>query len=987
MASKRPSESGDPVISNKLPRLEMGGPDASFPPVHGKSSPLPNPSSENHFNYKGSYLACPLPTPEGSEQPLVRWSPASSYPHSGSAAGSQPVPTQGLLGGTCLLYPPPSLAPGKAQDSPMQELLMAREKWSNPGHPFLVKKPVAVNKTPTLAIPTPVYRAPLCFVDPRVVLPPGPRPESLKQRTGDTEWALPAAAPSSHPLHPGEPRGDTGMHKRGPHAKPGLLSLHPSLTLPTTEKGGSPAPFSPYYSTFEKYRDAPGTPFMEASCPTAHSQKKVPEVPRLSPEPWPKLQTPPTSPAFRDWSPACFPHAPRPLPLLYLPPAPPPEAQPGTYNSFGLSGSGEPFPGAYLKPQGPQSFFPNPLDPYVPRAAGAATSPLAKAGALLGDGEPPRPAGYLPGPGFAFSPGDRAVSGTSLAGTEPECDQQQAESHRQRAAAKHPSAFQPLCTPEKVSRGSSRLAPKGEGGWVKGRQGEQEPPYLVMRRDSPPLQDTHTPAAIVLKKGDACKVKGAVPTSPATSPPGGLKAPGDGEVSPSSPPMPVIKTVFSLAPYQDYLEGTEGSDQVPFPRDHLWEDTPLRHTGGSQDPAALGDNLATSSQLPMDMAATQAPKRGSDTIQSQEKKCHGKVPKKPTLGPQDVGSWEGSPGGVGSEDLAPEAVVLDLSLKKNLVKGKERQEPISPAERTPAQEDGEEEKEGLEGKVRVGEGSKPQTPPLLLEVKSNFQSSATFMFKKFKIWRSLPASSLPPPQASAPQHSPSALPGAAPAPQQSLLPEAPHVPGEERAWLLRPIEIPAPQCSAGQYFTTLHTLLCHLLSCSVSRSSPQLLQEWLKKAEPVEELREVSRCPPKPKNSSRIPEAHKPSKGKEIWLAFQDVASLLANLLSQLETFMFARKCPFPHVVRAGAVFIPIHVVKEKLFPKLPGASVDQVLQEHKVELRPTTLSEERHLRDLKLKSCTSRMLKLLALKQLPDIYPDLLNLHWHNSIRQQLGR
>ncbi|KFQ24881.1 Uncharacterized protein C15orf39, partial [Merops nubicus] len=142
--------------------------------------------------------------------------------------------------------------------------------------------------------------------------------------------------------------------------------------------------------------------------------------------------------------------------------------------------------------------------------------------------------------------------------------------------------------------------------------------------------------------------------------------------------------------------------------------------------------------------------------------------------------------------------------------------------------------------------------------------------------------------------------------------------------------------SAGQYFATLHTWLCDVISCSVSRSPPELLQEWLKK----------------------------------------DVATLLPNLLSQLETFMFARKCPFPHVVRAGAVFIPIHVVKEKLFPKLPGASVDQVLQEHKVELRPTTLSEEKHLRDLELKSCTSRMLKLLALKQLPDIYPDLLKLH-----------
>lgn len=190
---------------------------------------------------------------------------------------------------------------------------------------------------------------------------------------------------------------------------------------------------------------------------------------------------------------------------------------------------------------------------------------------------------------------------------------------------------------------------------------------------------------------------------------------------------------------------------------------------------------------------------------------------------------------------------------------------------------------------------------------------------------------------------------------------------------------------SGQYFTTLHTCLCDTISGSVSRSSPELLQQWLKKAEPAEELGETPKSRPKPKNGSSVPSPQKATNGKEIWLAFQDVAALLAKLLSQLETFMFS--CPFPHVVRAGAIFIPIHVVKEKLFPKLPGSFVDQVLQKHKVELRPTTLSEEKHLRDLELKSCTSRMLKLLALKQLPEIYPDLLNLHWHNSIRQQLGR
>uniref|UniRef100_A0A8V5GGD9 Uncharacterized protein n=1 Tax=Melopsittacus undulatus TaxID=13146 RepID=A0A8V5GGD9_MELUD len=242
-----------------------------------------------------------------------------------------------------------------------------------------------------------------------------------------------------------------------------------------------------------------------------------------------------------------------------------------------------------------------------------------------------------------------------------------------------------------------------------------------------------------------------------------------------------------------------------------------------------------------------------------------------------------------------------------------------------------------------------------------------------------PSSTIPSPPSS-PQCSP-ALPPApcSLSPSASPQPEPPlSVPGEEA--------VPLP--SSGAPFTALHTSLCDLLSCSVARSSPQLLREWLQKAEPAEEKGEMMpKSPLEARNSSRVPEHHKGAKGKEVWLAFKDVPALLANLLSQLETFTFTCKCPFPHVVRAGAIFIPIHVVKEKLFPKLPGVSVDQVLQEHKVELRPTTLSEERHLRDLELKSCTSRMLKLLALKQLPDIYPDLLHLHWHHSIKQQLGK
>jgi len=1033
MASKRHLESLDPVIFNKLPRLQTE-PAAGF----CKPSPAPNPSSENHFNYKGSYFACPLRSPDGPEQPLARWSPAAAYLPYGSGASSQPVPAEGPLA-SCLLYRPESLGTGlhplgaeKSKDSLMRELLLAREKWSGPllapGHPFAVKKPVGVNKAAPLAVPKPVYRATVCFVDPRTALPLGPRAESLQQGPGDADWALP---PASHPLHPGEPRGGSGLHRRGPPSDPSLLPLHPGLALPAKEKVGSPVTFSPYYGALEKCRFPPGTPFLEASC-----QRKVPEVPSLSPDPWPKLQPPAASPAYRERPPACYPHTHYPLPLhkatlLYPSPAPTVEAQPGTYKGFGFAGSEDPFPGSYLKPQAPRSYFRGPLDAYVTRAAGMVASPPAKLAALPMDAEPPQRASYLPSPGFAFSPGDAAVFGASFAGKEPGCERHRAESPRRRAAARHNSAFQPVCAPEEGPGRSGGIAepfPKGEGGWMKPSRGEQEPPYPRRRRASPaPPETLHggPPAPILVGKGDACKVKDAakelIPLSLPASPREGLNDPRDIEVSPSSPPMPVIHNVFSLAPYRDYLERTEGSAQAPFGRERLRGDTPPRNVGGSRDPTALTDVLETPSLLPAGTPASRALTAGSGAVQSRGESYHRRVPEKPKLVPRDPGSEEGGPARVGSGESAPEDVALDLSLKKRLVKAGETRGPTGCSEGTPGREVVEGEKEGAEGQARAGEGAKPQALPSLLEVgsgdKSNFQSSATFMFKKYKLLRSLPPGSMhpqpspPPPAPSSstpmpprtataspgassppvpplgPQPSTSALRGACLDPERPPPPKAPRVLGEESVSLPGQCEAPAPQTSARQHFTTLHASLCDVISCSVSRSSPELLREWLKKAEPAEELGEMPKSPPKPKNGSRIPEPQKPTKGKEIWLAFQDVATLLANLLSQLETFMFARKCPFPHVVRAGAIFIPIYVVKENLFPKLAGASVDQVLQEHKVELRPTTLSEERHLRDLELKSCTSRMLKLLALKQLPDIYLDLLNLHWHDSIRQQLSR
>uniref|UniRef100_A0A669B1R5 Uncharacterized protein n=1 Tax=Oreochromis niloticus TaxID=8128 RepID=A0A669B1R5_ORENI len=97
-------------------------------------------------------------------------------------------------------------------------------------------------------------------------------------------------------------------------------------------------------------------------------------------------------------------------------------------------------------------------------------------------------------------------------------------------------------------------------------------------------------------------------------------------------------------------------------------------------------------------------------------------------------------------------------------------------------------------------------------------------------------------------------------------------------------------------------------------------------------------------------------------------------------------RCPFPHVMRTGAVFLPMLVVKELLFPMVHGSFIDQVLQEHKVELRPTTLSEEKILIQLHKRACSSRLRRLMSLKHLPNVYADAVNLLYYVCVCKQLG-
>ncbi|XP_077641963.1 uncharacterized protein C15orf39 homolog isoform X2 [Lonchura striata] len=996
MASKRCSQPADPVILKKLPRLE---PATGFLPrqIPGTCSPVPHPGSASHFSYKGSYFACPL------QQPPAGWSPTPAYLHYSPGALSQPVPAEGTLL-SFLPYPPESLdtrlqPPGshKSKGSLIrQEQLMARKKLDSPRCPLPVKKPVVVKKAVPLAVPKPVYGAPASFLAPRMALLLGKQAESLKQRPGEANWALP---PATHPLHLSEP------HRSDPCAEHSLLLLPSSLALPSREQLSSPAALPHYCVTFDNVGPPPSTPFLEASYPSAQSQKKVPEVPSLSLDPWPKLQLPDSSPVMQERSAMCYP--PHPYPLsphragpLYHPPAPS-AGEPSALPSFGYVASREPFPGTCLQPQDPSSFFPSPLEPYVPRTAGGRLGAALRDAEAPRDAELPRNTGY---PGFAISPGDASAFQASFPGTEPGCEQHGADSPQWRAAPRHSSAFQPVCTPERISGGSGGLAetlPERGGSWEKPRQREEEHLCPGRRKSSPAPQDTPHGGP---GEENACKVKDPAKEllrpSLSVTPVKELEELRDTKALSSSPPMPVIHNVFSLAPYQEYLERAKVTDPILFCRNHLWEDSSPQNTGGSQEPAALRDVSVVSSL-----------RSGSDAVQSQEESCYGSIPKKPKAEAQELESQEGSPDRVGTEEPPPKEMVLDLSFKKRLVEAGDTQRAPGCAEGTLDRDD-KEEKEAAGGKVGLAEGAQPRGPEVDSGDKSSFQSSANFMFQKYKLLPSLPASTEPTQQdgsSQAPQPSPPSStptpahpasspsstplflqPGPqlsiilAPNPPQILVPNAPSTPVEEKVVVVQKVGVLPSQTPSGQYFTSLHTLLCDTISGSVSRSSPELLQEWLKKAERAEELGEMPKSLPRPKNGSKAPSPQKPSNGKEIWLAFQDVARLLTDLLSQLKTFMSA--CPFPHVVRAGAIFIPIHVVKEKLFPTLPGSFVDQVLQKHKVELRPTTLSEERHLRDLELKSCTSRMLKLLAIKWLPEIYPDLLNLHWHNSIRQRLA-
>uniref|UniRef100_A0A087XLU8 Uncharacterized LOC103141256 n=1 Tax=Poecilia formosa TaxID=48698 RepID=A0A087XLU8_POEFO len=186
-----------------------------------------------------------------------------------------------------------------------------------------------------------------------------------------------------------------------------------------------------------------------------------------------------------------------------------------------------------------------------------------------------------------------------------------------------------------------------------------------------------------------------------------------------------------------------------------------------------------------------------------------------------------------------------------------------------------------------------------------------------------------------------------------------------------------PQSPVRKHFLELHQFLCSLISKSVSASSEEDLKNWLSQLEISEPSSHLS-------NVQRVP-CLLGAKAREVWIN-KEIKAALQEVLKRLREYTAQKRCPFPHVMRTGTVFLPMLVVKELLFPTVQSCFVDKVLQEHKVELRPTTLSEEKILIQLHKRACSSKLRRLMSLKHLPDIYTEMVNLLYYTDVCKHLG-
>ncbi|XP_026086374.1 uncharacterized protein LOC113061461 [Carassius auratus] len=422
--------------------------------------------------------------------------------------------------------------------------------------------------------------------------------------------------------------------------------------------------------------------------------------------------------------------------------------------------------------------------------------------------------------------------------------------------------------------------------------------------------------------------------------------------SPSSPPMPVINKVFSLAPYRVYFESTgmlaslrNSKSLQPQP-----EATQLKQEPEIQncdlDSNSGESDLSLKQDTQMSPANSEAPIEMPDTVKIKKEK----------LDPDEVTCQ--------SEMKVSIAEEMNHQTNNSEVKKEQGEPDTSISDSRPCH-------------VLVKSDFEEKSDPFLLE---KCESSATCKTEN-AVKDNMDSNPVP--------KLPSTPPAPPPLTKFSLTKIQPHclklanfkivIPDVLKAPVTQPVEVPQspPEakpiiCSskhARHQFMELHQSLCRLIYFHVNQTPSQELRDWLCRLDLQESGKDQ-------KVSCLLG-----SKIREVWLKGDEMEVALKKVVWQLQKYVERHQCPFPHVMRAGALFIPMLVVKEVLFPQIQGAFIDQVLQEHRLELRPTTLSEERQLTQLHRKAFSSKLRRLLSLKHLPDIYPDVLNLLYYTSV------
>ncbi|CAB1446772.1 unnamed protein product [Pleuronectes platessa] len=419
-----------------------------------------------------------------------------------------------------------------------------------------------------------------------------------------------------------------------------------------------------------------------------------------------------------------------------------------------------------------------------------------------------------------------------------------------------------------------------------------------------------------------------------------------------SPPMPVIDTVFSLAPYQAYLHVSK----VLFPGRSVQSSEPKpdvkakKSDGDEQRPVVCPVPPKICPDTPerrkavvetfeqKDIKVEQVDPSYTEECPVGQKDCF-KVTIKQE--PEEAGSSPDCGHMLVIKKCEPDEPKIEASVADE-DETSDESKTVELSRPTSSYSDG----DASELKEQVSTlQSKSTPPPQPPESKLNFKNIPPQCLKLSSYRIILPDM----------KHSSPAPPPPPEKPETEMIPK--QVPVRKR-------------------FFELHNSLCKLISKSVSASAEQDLRTWLTQlplTEPAATFTKVQKV------SCLLG-----ARAREVWLN-EEMKSALHEVLERLKEYTTQELCPFPHVMRTGAVFLPMLVMKELLFPMVQVSFIDQVLHEHKVALRPTTLSEEKILIQLHKRACSSRLRRLMSLKHLPDIYADVVNLLYYACVCKHL--